>query len=90
MKILILTVQDTTQAKLILKPDFAIIKIPGNIEFNKQVELRDKLIKVADINKDTKQYLKLYYKLNTPYLFLNKKVSSTKKETLATYVYADL
>jgi hypothetical protein len=90
MKILILTVRNATQAKLILKPNFAIVKIPGNLTPEVQVELRNKLVKVADLHKDTKQYLKLYYKVGTPYLFLNKKLSSSKKETFAVYTYSDL
>jgi hypothetical protein len=90
MKILILTVKDATQAKLILKSNVAIVKIPGNLSEATQVEVRNKLIRVADMNKDTKQYLKLYYKIGTPYLFLNRKVSSSKKETFAVYTYSEL
>lgn len=90
MKILSLIVRNATQAKLILKPNFAIVKVPGNIPVETQVEIRNKLIKVADLNRATKQYLKLYYKVGTPYMFLNRKVSSSKKETFAVYTYSDL
>lgn len=90
MKILSLIARNATQAKLILKPNFAIVKVPDNLSVETQIEVRNKLIKVADINHDTKQYLKLYYKVGTPYLFLNKKVSSSKKETFAVYTYSDL
>jgi hypothetical protein len=90
MKILILTVENATQAKLILKPGFAIIKVPGDLPKTTQLEVRDKLVKVADANRDTTQFLKLYYKVGTPYLFLNKKLSSSKKETFAVYTYSEL
>lgn len=90
MKILTLIVRNATQAKLILKPNFAIVKVPGNLELEQQVEVRNKLIKVADLNRQTKQYLKLYYKVGTPYMFLNKKVSASKKETYAVYNYSEL
>ena len=90
MKILILTVRNATQAKLILKPNFAIVKIPGDLPLSVQNDVRDKLVKIADMNKETKQYLKIYYKIGTPYLFLNKKISSNKKETFAVYNYSDL
>ena len=89
-KIISLVVENTTQAKLILKPGLAIVKIPGHLSADQQTELRNKLIKVADMNKDNDQFLKLYYKINTPYLFLNRKVSPNKKETIQTYVYDEL
>jgi hypothetical protein len=90
MKILILTVKDATQAKLSVRPGQAIIKIPGHLVPNVQTEVRDKLIKVAELNKDTKEFLKLYYKVGTPYLFLNRKISASKKETAFVYKYAEL
>ena len=90
MKTLVLTVQDATQAKLILKPQLAVIKVPGNLSVEMQEEVRNKLMKVADLNRDTKQFLKLYYKVGTPYLFLNRKISASKKETAQVYKYADL
>lgn len=90
MKILILTVKDATQAKLILKPGFATMKIPGGLGDTEQIELRNKLMKIVDGNKDNKQFLKLYYKIGTPFLFLNKKISAKKKETFVTYEYDKL
>jgi hypothetical protein len=89
-KVLILTVEDATQAKLILKPDFAVIKIPGNIPRETQTEVRDKLMKVADAQCENKEFLKAYYKIGTPYIFLNRKVSGNKKETCVTYKYEEL
>jgi hypothetical protein len=87
---LILDVKDATQAKLILKPDFAVVKVPEYLPEDKKIEVRNKLVKVADMHKDNKEFLKLYYKVGTPYLFLNRKVSSTKKETFVTYKYSEL
>lgn len=90
MKILILTVQDATQAKLILKPGFATMKIPGRLSEEEQAELRRKMMKIVDGNTDNNQFLKLYYKIGTPYMFLNKKLSAKKKETFVTYEYDKL
>jgi hypothetical protein len=90
MKILVLVVQDATQAKLILNPQLTVIKIPGFLPIEKQIEVRNKLIKIADINEGNKQFLKLYYKIGTPYLFLNRKIDSNKKETAAVYKYDEL
>jgi len=90
MKILVLTEEKATQAKLILKSQMAIVKVPGNIPVEQQYEIRNKLLKVADLNRNNTQFLKLYYKVGTPYMFLNKKLSSNKKETAAVYTYADL
>lgn len=89
MEILVLKDEKATQAKLVLKPGHATIKIPGYLTLKDQVELRNKLIKIADLNNNTKQFLKLYYKINTPYLFLNQKVSGSKK-TFAVYEYNKL
>lgn len=90
MKILILTVEEATQAKIILKPGFAVVKIPGSLPFEDQVILREKLLKIVDGNSDSKEFLKLYYKIGTPYLFLNKKISSSKKETFVVYKWDEL
>jgi hypothetical protein len=89
MKILILTVDNATQAKLILKPKLAVLKIPGNLPLDMQRELRTKFMKVADMNGENKDYLKMYYKIGTPYLFLNKKQDS-KKKTAIVYKYDEL
>lgn len=90
MKVVILTVNKATQAKLLLRPHLAVVKIPGNLPQNTQDEVRNKLLRVADLNRDTKQNMKLYYKVGTPYLFLNKKLSSRKRETVSTYKFAEL
>lgn len=90
MKILAINVKNATQAKLILKPRIAIVKIPGSLPPEQRLEVRDKLMKVADLNRGNKQFLKLYYKIGTPYLFLNRKISAKKKETFKVYTYADL
>lgn len=90
MKILIQVVQEATQAKIILKPGFAVIKIPGSLSIEDQAILRSKLLKIVDGNSNTQEFLKLYYKIGTPYLFLNKKVSSSKKETFVVYKWEEL
>lgn len=90
MKILILTVNDATQAKLIISPGFATIKIPGSLSYEEQYELRNKLMKIVDGNRDTKQHLKLFYKVGTPFLFLNKKITAKKKETFLVYKYDNI
>lgn len=90
MKILILTVDDATQAKIIYKPGFAVVKIPGSLPYDEQVILRQKLLKIVDGNKESKEFLKLYYKIGTPYLFLNRKVSASKKETFVVYKWDEL
>lgn len=90
MKTLILTVQEATQAKIIYKPGFAVIKIPGSLSFIDQVILRNKLIKIVDGNRHSQEFLKLYYKIGTPYLFLNKKLPSNKKETFVVYKWDEL
>lgn len=90
MKILVLTVSNATQAKLILKPGFATMKIPDHLSEDEQFELRTKLMKVIDGNRNTNQYLKLYYKIGTPYLFLNRKITAKKKETFLVYKWAEL
>ena len=89
-RILILTIKNATQAKLVLKPGMAIVKIPGGLTKEQETELRNKLLKVADLNKDTKQFLKLYYKVGTPFLFLNQKLAGGRKETAKVYNYAEL
>lgn len=90
MKLLVLTVKDTTQAKLTIKPNMAVVKVPASLSPETQAELRDKLIKIADMNRDTKQFLKLFYKIGTPYMFLNQKVSKNKKVTKEVYKYKEL
>lgn len=90
MNILILIVKDATQAKVIIKPGFATIKIPSFLDYPAQLELRQKLLNVIDVNKDTKEFLKLYYKIGKPYLFLNRKIGHAKKETFAVYKYNEL
>jgi hypothetical protein len=90
MKILIVTVDDATQAKIIYKPGFAVIKIPGSLSYEDQVILRQKLLKIVDGNKESKEFLKLYYKIGTPYLFLNRKISASKKETFVVYKWDEL
>lgn len=89
MNIITLT-ENATQAKLILKPGQAIIKIPAHLPEETKIEVRNKLTKVADLNKDNKEFLKAYYRIGTPYIFLNKRVSAKKKKTFVTYTYADL
>lgn len=90
MKVLVLTVNDATQAKIIFKPGFAVIKVPGSLPYEDQVVLRNKLLKIVDGNKDSKEFLKLYYKIGTPYLFLNRKLSASKKETFVVYKWEEL
>jgi len=90
MKTLILTVKEATQAKLIYRPGFAVIKIPGSLEMPDQIILRNKLLKIVDGIRDSNFFLKMYYKIGTPYLFLNKRISSTKKETFVVYKWDDL
>lgn len=90
MKILILIVNEATQAKIIYKPGFAVIKIPGSLSLEDQAILRQKLLKIVDGNKDSQEFLKLYYKIGTPYLFLNRKLSSNKKETFVVYKWDEL
>jgi hypothetical protein len=90
MKTTVLIVKDATQAKLVLRPGFAIIKIPGWLTTAKQIEVRDKLMAVIDKHSDTKEFLKIYYKIGEPYLFLNRKLSSSKRETIVTYKYDEL
>jgi hypothetical protein len=90
MKTLILTVKEATQAKIILRPGFAVVKIPGSLSYPDQIELRNKLLKIVDGNKDTNEFLKLYYKIGTPYLFLNRKISSSQKETFCVYKWEEL
>lgn len=90
MKTHVLVEEGVTQAKLILKPHLAIIKIPGSLSAEQQSELRTKLLKVADLQRDNTQFLKLYYKIGTPYMFLNRKTANNKKETAVVYTYADL
>lgn len=89
MNILVLN-EDTTQAKLVLKHDTAIVKIPNDLPEEMQLELRNKLLRVADLNKKNRKFSKLYYRPGTPYLFLNRKLGGGKKETVAVYKYADL
>jgi hypothetical protein len=84
------TVRNATQAKLIISPQGAIVKVPGNIPVEMQKEVRNKLIKIADLNQKKRGYLKLYYKIGTPYLFLNRKFSGQRKQTEKVYKYADL
>jgi hypothetical protein len=90
MKILIVTDKDATQAKLILKPKFGIVKIPGYLSYEHKKELREKLCRIADMNHKTNEFLKLYYKIGTPYFFLNRKITNTKKETYKVYKYSEV
>ncbi len=90
MNVLILTVKDATQAKVIIKPGFAIIKVPDFLSYEDRMILRKKLMEIVDANSDTQEFLKLYYKIGTPYLFLNRKVGHGKKETYITYKWDEL
>ena len=89
MKILISS-EEATQAKLILKPGFAVIKVPKSLEEDVQKEVTDKLMKIANLQKDNKLFLKAYYRIGAPYVFLNKKVGAKRKKTFVTYTYKDL
>lgn len=90
MKVVILTVKKATQAKLLLRPQLAVMKIPGNLPESQQIEIRNKLMRVVDLNPDVQENMKCYYKVGTPYLFLNKKLSSQKRETAEVYKFAEL
>jgi hypothetical protein len=90
MEIKVLTIRNTRQAKLTINNDHAIIKIPNDLPFEQKVELRGKLLSIANLNIATKEPLKLYYKPNTPYFFLNKKIGFNKKETVRVYRYDEL
>lgn len=91
MKVVILTVKKATQAKLLIRPNLAVVKIPKNLPIGTQKEIRSKFTKIIDLNENTNQSLKAYYKVGTPYVFLNKKLPSTKKRKTATvYTFADL
>lgn len=90
MKILILSVHSTVQAKVIIRPGFSVIKIPEHLPDEQKIELRNKLVKIVDENSNSKFFLKLYYKIGTPYLFLNKRISGSKKVTYNTYKYEEL
>lgn len=89
MKILT-SLEEATQAKLILKPGFAMIKVPNHLTEEEQKEVRGKLMKIVDLQKENKQFLKAYYRIGSPYVFLNKKVSARRKKTFVTYTYKDL
>jgi hypothetical protein len=88
--ITVFTVRNATQAKLVLNPWETVIKIPGFLNPEQRLELRDKLIKIADLNSESREFLKLYYKIGTPYFFLNRKVGPRKKETISVYKYDEL
>lgn len=90
MKISIYTVNNTNQAKLSLKDGDTVIKIPSNLSEVQKIELRNKLMKIADDQQSSKEFLKLYYKIGTPFMFLNRKVNPNKKETIKVYEYATL
>lgn len=90
MNVLILTVKDATQAKVSIKPGFAVVKVPAHLPYEDQLILRKKLLEVVDFNRDTKEFLKLYYKIGTPFLFLNRKLSHSKKETHVVYKWEEL
>ena len=90
MKVVILTIKKATQAKLLLRPQLAVVKIPGSLPESQQIELRNKFMKVIDLNPNVTKNMKLYYKVGTPYMFLNKKLSSRKRETAKVYKFAEL
>jgi hypothetical protein len=90
MNILVLTVDGATQAKVIIRPGFAVIKIPSHLSLEERLTLRKKLTSIVDANTETREFLKLYYKLGTPYLFLNRKLGHSKKETYIVYKWAEL
>lgn len=86
-----------TQAKLVLHKQFAVIKLPKDIPFEQKTEIRNKFLKVVEINQKEWNWnggnsfsLKVYYKIGTPYIFLNRRVGDNKRETIATYNYNDL
>lgn len=78
MRMLIIPIQNSVQAKVMIKPGFSVIKIPEHLPKNEQNELRNKLIKVVDMHENTNFSLKLFYKIGTPYLFINRKVQGEK------------
>ena len=89
--------EQATQAKLVLHKQFAVIKLPKDLSSEQRSEIRTKFLRLIEINQ--KEYnwdgqagfsLKVYYKVGTPYIFLNKKVGGNKRETIATYNYNDL
>ena len=90
MTIICTVAEGATQAKLTIKYGNALIKIPSYLSEEGRISLRNKLIKIADDNAKTTEFLKLYYKLGTPYLFLNKKMSDSKKVTIKVYTYNEL
>lgn len=86
-----------TQAKLVLHKNFATIKIPNHLPTETQAEIRNKFLHLIELNRasydwnvDDRFSLKVYYKVGTPYVFLNRRLSNRKRETIETYIYNDL
>jgi hypothetical protein len=89
--------EKATQAKLVLHKQFAVIKLPRELSFEQKSEVRNKFLKLIEINQKEWNWdgnasfsLKVYYKIGTPYIFLNRRVENNKRETIATYNYNDL
>lgn len=86
-----------TQAKLVLHKNFAVIKIPNHLPTELQKEIRTKFLNLIEKNRavynwnvDDNFSLKVYYKVGAPYVFLNRRLSNRKRETVETYIYNDL
>jgi hypothetical protein len=87
--------ETATQAKLVLQKGYCEIKIPKHLSYNQRLEIRDKFLHLIEMNKKeverSDEYgLKAYYKIGTPYVFLNRRINSRKRETVATYSYNDI
>jgi len=89
--------EKATQAKIVLHKQFAVIKLPKDLPVEERSIMRRKFLNLIEINQKEWNWdgennfsLKVYYKIGTPYIFLNKRVGSNKRETVATYNYNDL
>jgi hypothetical protein len=87
--------ESATQAKLVLQRGFAVIKIPKTLPYAQRKDIREKFLHLIEIHKiETggigNDSLKAYYKIGTPFVFLNRRVNSRKRETVATYSFNDL
>jgi hypothetical protein len=87
--------ESATQAKLVLQRGFAVIKIPKTLPYVQRLEIRNKFLHLIEMNKAEMNglgntSLKAYYKVGTPFIFLNRRINSRKRETVATYSYNDL
>jgi len=86
--------ESATQAKLVLQRGFAVIKIPKTLPYAQRKDIRDKFLHLIELNKIENSWdgtaLKAYYKIGTPFVFLNRRINSRKRETVATYSFNDL